>query len=171
MDPYLAQVMMFGGNFAPLGWAFCQGQLMSIAQNTALFSLIGTTYGGDGQTTFGLPDFRGRAGVGTGQGPGLSAYDLGEVTGTEGVTLTTQQMAQHNHGIVGNGGEGGNALPNGAYPGKSPNDNLYATTQDGTAMGPQMVGLTGNSQPVSIIQPLLALSFIIAVEGIYPSRN
>src|SRR6478672_10112699 len=96
-EPFLAEIIMFAGNFAPRGWAFCQGQILSIAQNTALFSLLGTTYGGNGQTTFALPDLRGRVPVGTGQGPGLSNYDLGQVSGSESVTLTVSQMPAHNH--------------------------------------------------------------------------
>src|SRR4051812_4210500 len=96
-EPFLAEIVMFAGNFAPRGWAFCNGQILSIAQNTALFSLLGTTYGGNGQTTFSLPDFRGRSPVGTGQGPGLATIDLGEVSGAEAVTLLTTQMPVHTH--------------------------------------------------------------------------
>jgi microcystin-dependent protein len=172
MDPYLAQVIMFAGTFAPQGWAYCQGQLMSIAQNTALFSLLGTTFGGDGQTTFGLPDFRGRASTGTGQGPGLSNYDLGEVIGTESVTVSVNQMAGHGHpfAVPANNGESGGAKPSGAFLGKS-DQNIYAPNTDGTAMGAGNTGLTGGSQPTGIMQPVLGMNFIIAVEGIYPSRN
>jgi microcystin-dependent protein len=171
MEGYIAQIIMFAGTFAPRNWAFCQGQIMSIAQNTALFSILGTTYGGNGQTTFALPDLRGRVPVGTGQGPGLSNYVLGEVIGSESVTLSVQNLPAHNHPILANGGEGGNALPSGAYMGKSPNDNLYAPTTDNTTMGPQMCGLTGNNQPVSIIQPVLGMNYVICLYGIFPSRN
>src|SRR4051812_19628298 len=96
-EPFLAEIMIFAGNFAPRGWAFCNGQILSIAQNTALFSLLGTTYGGNGQTTFALPDLRGRVPIGVGQGPGLSSISLGEVGGTENVTLLTTQMPMHDH--------------------------------------------------------------------------
>src|SRR3982750_2476369 len=98
-EPFLAEIIMFGGNFAPRGWAFCSGQILSIAQNTALFALLGTTYGGNGQTTFALPDLRGRAPIGTGQGPGLTNILLGELSGTQSVTLTSQQMPAHNHSV------------------------------------------------------------------------
>src|SRR5829696_275124 len=101
-EPFIATIIMFAGNFAPRGWAFCQGQLLSISQNTALFSLLGTTYGGNGQTTFALPDFRGRVAVGTGAGPGLSNISLGEQAGVPTVTLITQEMPMHNHTISGN---------------------------------------------------------------------
>jgi microcystin-dependent protein len=99
-DPFLAEIMIFGGNFAPRGWAFCDGQIMSIAQNTALFSLLGTTFGGNGQTTFALPDLRGRVPLHAGSGPGLSNYSLGEMGGQQSVTLTTSQMPAHNHPVV-----------------------------------------------------------------------
>src|SRR6188768_4319530 len=107
---------MFAGNFAPRNWAFCQGQILSIAQNTALFSLLGTTYGGNGQTTFALPDFRGRVAVGTGQGPGLSNITLGEVSGTPTVTLTSQQMPIHSHLVGGNSNNANDSLPTNNYP-------------------------------------------------------
>jgi microcystin-dependent protein len=106
-NPFLGQVIIFAGNFAPKGWAFCNGQLLAISQYTALFSLLGTTYGGDGRTTFGLPDLRGRVAVSAGQGPGLSNYTLGEQTGTETVTLSTQQMPQHNHIVNANNNTSG----------------------------------------------------------------
>lgn len=164
---------MFGGNFAPRGWAFCNGQILSIAQNTALFSLLGTTYGGNGQTTFALPDLRGRAPVNWGQGPGLSNYDLGEVTGTESVTIGIAQMPAHQHTVAinVNSSEGGQGKPVNNYLGKT-DPGIYAATTDNTQMGAQPpTGIQGGSQPTSIIQPVLAVSFIIALEGIFPSRN
>src|SRR6188472_303063 len=113
-EPFIGMIVMFAGNFAPRNWAFCDGQLLSIAQNTALFSILGTTYGGNGQTTFALPDFRGRVAVGTGTGPGLSNISLGEVAGEASVTLISTQMPQHNHTISGNaGGLANNANPTG----------------------------------------------------------
>jgi microcystin-dependent protein len=171
-EPFLATIIMFGGNFAPRGWAFCNGQILSIAQNTALFSLLGTTYGGNGQTTFALPDLRGRAPIQQGQGPGLSPYDLGQLSGTESTTLTTTEMPSHTHPfqILANESDANAKVPLNNYFASNPN-NFYATTQDGTKMGIQNTGLAGGSQPFGIIQPYLCVSFIIALEGIYPSRN
>ena len=113
-EPFLGQIMLVGFNFAPVGWALCNGQILSITQNTALFSLLGTTYGGNGTTTFALPDLRGRAAVGFGQGPGLSNYDLGQSTGTETVTLTVGQMPAHNHMVAANAANGNVSSPSGA---------------------------------------------------------
>jgi microcystin-dependent protein len=171
-EPFLATVLMFGGNFAPLGWAFCNGQLLSIAQNTALFSLLGTTFGGDGQTTFALPDLRGRLPLHWGQGPGLSNYDLGQASGTESVTLTGNNLPSHTHPfqILANESDPDSKVPANAFFAANPN-NFYATTQDGTKMGLQTTGPAGGNQPMTIIQPYLCVSFIIALEGIYPSRN
>jgi microcystin-dependent protein len=167
-EPFLAQIMMFGGNFAPRGWALCNGQILPIAQNTALFSLLGTTFGGNGQTTFGLPDLRGRVPVHAGQGPGLSNVSLGEAAGNESVTLTQNQMPQHTHGVAAsNGGStasrpAGNVLAAGGS---------YASASDGTTMNPAMIGAAGGGQPHENRQPYLGVNFIIALEGIFPSRN
>jgi microcystin-dependent protein len=113
-EPFIGQIMLFGGNFAPVGWALCNGQLMSIAQNTALFPILGTTYGGNGTTTFALPDLRGRAAVGFGQGPGLSNYDLGQSTGSEMVTLTVAQIPAHSHPVAANAAAANVQSPSGA---------------------------------------------------------
>jgi microcystin-dependent protein len=165
---------MFGGNFAPVSYAFCRGQLLSIDQNTALFALIGTTYGGDGQQTFALPDLRGRIPVGQGNGPGLSPKVIGESSGTENVTLLTQQMPGHNHAVACGAG-GANAI--------SPANNFWASDAgaESAAFGPpasintgmsaQAVGTAGGSQPHNNMQPFLVINFIIALEGIFPSRN
>jgi len=171
-EPFIATIIMFGGNFAPRGWAFCNGQILPIAQNTALFSLLGTTYGGNGQTTFALPDLRGRAPIQQGQGPGLSPYDLGQVGGTESVTLTLETMAAHGHTfqIPANEGDPTTKEPAGGFLAKAAN-NLYASSTDTTKMGGGNTGPTGGNQPFSIIQPYLCVSFIIALEGIFPSRN
>ncbi len=174
MDPTLAEIRMFAGNFAPLSWKFCQGQLLSIAENTALFSLVGTTYGGDGQTTFGLPDFRGRIAVGTGQGAGLSNTILGEMAGSETVNLTTPQIPSHIHTGYSNGYTG--AADTGNTAGTvlaTPAENIYAAGAPSNKMGGGTVTIsaTGGNQPHNNIMPVLALNFIIAVEGIYPSRN
>lgn len=173
-EPFIASIIMFGGNFAPRGWALCNGQILSIAQNTALFSLLGTTFGGNGQTTFALPDLRSRVPLHPGQGPGLSNYSLGEQTGTESVTLTQNQMPAHLHTTTSfcNNSEGGSNTPAGGYLGKTGGDALYAPTHDNTTMGPMPnTGITGGNQPTPIIQPILAVNFIIALEGIFPSRN
>ncbi len=168
MEPFIGQIQLFGFGWAPTGWALCNGQLLSISANTALFSLLGTTYGGDGRTTFGLPDLRGRVPVGQGQGPGLSSVDLGEQAGVESVTLTVQQLAQHGHGVSATANSTSKS-PADAVPGFNPNNPAFGPT-DGTAMAQNMIGLTGNSQPHENRQPFLGACYCIAVEGIYPSR-
>src|SRR5690242_16195919 len=173
--PFLGCIFMFAGNFAPRGYALCQGQILPIAQNTALFSLLGTTFGGNGQTTFALPDLRSRAAVGVGQGPGLSNIDLGEVAGTESVTLTINNLPSHNH-TVGCDSTGSSSLsPGGCIPGLSDNRNaevtIYSAATPNATMNPAMIGNTGGNQPIGIRNPYLGLNFIIALEGIYPSRN
>jgi microcystin-dependent protein len=172
-DPYLGEIRMFGGNFAISGWALCNGQLLSIAQNSALFSILGTYYGGDGIQTFGLPDFRGRAPVHQGQGNGLTPYTIGESTGAQSVTLTMQQLPVHTHQYTpqANNGGGAGSRPSGGYLANSGGTSLYATATDGTAMGAQTLGQAGGSQPFNIIQPSLCITFLIALRGIYPSRN
>jgi microcystin-dependent protein len=156
----------------------CNGQLLSIAQNTALFSILGTTYGGNGITTFGLPDLRGRVPIHPGQGPGLSSYDLGEQSGTENVTLNINQMPMHTHTATINAAAAPQALtdnPNGAVPaGSSGGPQVYGAAADGvTHMNASMatVNPAGSSQPFSVIQPFTCVNFIIALEGIFPSRN
>jgi len=168
-EPFLGQIILVPYNFAPRGWAFCNGQILSIAQNTALFSLLGTTYGGNGQTTFALPDLRGRTALSAGQGPGLSNYDLGQVSGSETVTLTINQMPQHNHG-VNTQASTSDATSNKASNNYLATGNSYAATQD-TTMAPQTVQLAGGSQPHENLQPYLTLNYCIALEGIFPSRN
>ncbi len=180
MDQTMAEIRLFAGNFAPKGWALCQGQLLAIATNAALFSLLGTTYGGDGITTFGLPDLRGRIPVSPGQGPGLSGYVLGEVLGTEKYTVLTSQMPAHTHMMLCNDAVGSGAANNPAngFMGTGPVDRStgspvntrYATTANIT-MAPTSVSLTGGSQPTNNIQPTLGLNYIIALVGIFPSRN
>ena len=188
---FMAAIIQFAGNFAPRSWAFCQGQTLSIAQNTALFSLLGTTYGGNGQTTFQLPDFRGRVPVGTGQGPGLANVQLGELAGSPSTTLTTGQLPAHTHTFSGasstlsattikataqaptaglllakSNDSVGTAVPLIYAPaGSTPTVALGGLNVAGT------IGATGSGQPVPIVQPYLGMNFIIAVQGIYPSRN
>lgn len=176
-EPFIAQIMIFGGNFAPRGWAFCNGQLLSIVSNTALFSLVGTTYGGDGRTTFGLPDLRGRAPIHVGTGPGLTRRNWGERGGVEKVTLTVNQIPAHNHSGTarcfdgaGNSNEAtGNTwskdlgVSSATYNSSAPNANMAAdtiTTQN-----------TGGNQSHENMPPFLALHYIIALVGIFPSRN
>ncbi|HZT30483.1 MAG TPA: tail fiber protein [Bryobacteraceae bacterium] len=163
---------MFGGNFAPTGWALCNGQLLPISQNTALFSILGTTFGGDGISTFALPDLRGRVTVHQGQGPGLSPYTIGQSAGTENVTLLSSQMPAHNHVI--NATESATTSdPAGAVPANEAANRtmIYGATPDGTVMNAAMCGNAGGSQPHSNIQPYLCVTFIIALQGIFPSRN
>ena len=182
MDPTLAEIKLFAGNFAPVSWAFCDGQLLSIAENTALFSLIGTMYGGDGQTTFALPDLRGRVPVGTGQGAGLSHVQLGQVWGTESFTLTTANMPAHSH-TSGPVTVSVNASTN---PGNNDADKAYWSVSDnkpydeaagnvGMAANATQITMisnnTGGGVPISNMQPYLALNYIIAIEGIYPYRQ
>jgi microcystin-dependent protein len=180
MEGYIGEIRMFAGNFAPLYWAYCQGQLMSIAQNSALFSILGTTYGGDGQVTFGLPDFRGRLALGTGQGPGLSSYELGQMAGTEATTLQLSNLPTHSHPVIGTvtvkaTGDGITGVdPTGRNFGAG---NTYTTATDlvDMATGNTNVQLNtvpvGNNIPFANLQPYLAMNYIICTEGIYPSRN
>ena len=167
-NPFLGAIFLFAGNFAPRGYALCQGQTLSIDQNTALFSLLGTTYGGNGTTTFALPDLRGRAALSAGQAPGGSAYTLGEQGGTETVTLLTNQMPQHNHTIAANTQEQSNVATNN-YLASSGAYAPSATT--GTTLNPAAVSEVGGNQPHNNLQPYLTLNYIIALEGIFPSRN
>lgn len=166
---------MFAGNFAPRGYAFCSGQILSIAQNSALFALVGTTYGGNGQTTFALPDLRGRVPIHQGSGPGLSNYSLGQQGGSENTTLTINQLPAHTHAATtqtnASSGEATDTLPTGN---NLASGNQYASTNNVqmSASATQVnIGVTGGNQPFSIIQPYLAINFIIALEGIFPSRN
>jgi microcystin-dependent protein len=175
-DQYLGEVRMFGGNFAPRGWALCDGRLLSIAQYSTLYALLGTIYGGDGTTTFALPDMRGRVPIHQGQGNGLTSRTIGEKAGTENVTLLVTQIPQHNHAAM--------ASPDaGSQPG--PANNVPATPQGaaefyvvpGTsgivpaAMAASSIATDGGSQPHPNIMPSLCVSFIIALAGIFPSRN
>ncbi|MDQ3109512.1 MAG: tail fiber protein [Bacteroidota bacterium] len=181
IEPYLGNITVFAGNFAPRAWMFCQGQLLSIAANDALFALIGTTYGGDGQVTFALPDFRGRVANHMGQGPGLSNYVLGQVSGTENVTLISTQMPGHTHSLISltvsqsasTATTSGLNNPQANYPASGAT--VYNSSTDNTTMGNySSVGVTpiaGGNNPFSIQQPTLAMNFVIAVEGIFPSRN
>ena len=173
-DPFIGEIIMFGGNFAPRSWAFCDGQLLPISQNTALFSILGTIYGGDGRTTFGLPEMRGRVAIHPGIGPGLSSYRLGQRGGLETVTLTANQMPSHTHTATLNAEvtPPTQANPSGAmlagasiYGPSAPSPNR-ALSADAV-----QVQNTGGSQAHTNIQPYLCVNYIIALQGVFPSRN
>lgn len=179
MEPFLGQMIMFGGNFAPRGWAFCEGQLLSISENTALFSLLGTIYGGDGRTTFALPDLRGRAPIHKGRGPGLSDRHQGAKLGSETNTISVDQMPAHSHAGTINAAPGdgdsnkatGNSLAHAARGGTSPN--IYNSGTPSIAMHANALALqnTGSGQAVNNMQPSLAVNYIIALVGTFPSRS
>ena len=172
-DPFLAEIRMFGGNFAPYGWALCNGQLMAISQNTALFSLLGTTYGGDGRVTFGLPNLMGTAPMQQGQGAGLSARWLGENGGEPYVTLLTSEMPMHTHVPNAYAADGNQNSPQNAVWGQTGIGRqgvpLYAASPN-VLMNPMTTGITGGSQPHNNMPPYLCVSFIIALQGIFPQR-
>jgi microcystin-dependent protein len=175
-DPFVAEIRIFPFNFAPKGWAFCDGQLLPISQNTALFSLLGTTYGGDGKSTFGLPDLQGRGPMHPGQGPGLSLHDLGEEGGSDTVTLLQSEIPVHAHQVGRSLNAGGDAL--------TPVNNIWAQAPSGRGtlaiyheapptgkMNPTAIGLTGADLPHNNMQPYLTLNFCIALQGIFPPRT
>ena len=173
-DPFLAEIRIFGGNYAPTGWALCNGQLMSISQNTALFSLLGTTYGGDGRSTFGLPNLQGSTAMQQGQGAGLSPRYLGEQGGEPAVTLLQAEMPTHTHTAMGNSSVGGSPSPANSVWGTTmvgrQGVNLYSTDAPNLMMSAQSVGPTGGSQPHNNMPPYLGVTFIIALQGIFPQR-
>jgi microcystin-dependent protein len=169
-DPFLGELRVFGFNFAPRGWAQCNGQTLSIAQNTALFSLLGTTYGGDGRTTFQLPNLQSRVPVHIGQGTGLSQYIIGTPGGQENVAIGIANMPSHNHPLLGTSGDATLSRPGGAVLART-EDEIYGASPDGTTLNALAMGLQGGSIPINNIQPYLALNFCIALQGIFPSRN
>jgi microcystin-dependent protein len=170
-DPFVGEIRMFGFDFAPQGWAQCNGQLLPIDQNTALFSLLGTTYGGDGRITFGLPDMRSRVPVGQGQGPGLSSYAEGQAGGAETVTLTAAQMPGHTHPVKASSSAAGSDQPEGRALARSASHIYTARPDASTVMNADMLGDAGSGQPHDNIQPYLAVNFCIALAGIFPSRT
>ena len=172
-EPFLGEIRPFGFNFAPRGWAMCAGQMLSISQNTALFSLLGTTYGGNGQTTFGLPDLRGRAPVHPGNGPGLPFVGQGDLGGTEAVTLLPQQLPSHGHVTRASADLAAGSSPAGNLMGAKGRGgvDVYAAATNFTALAPGAVGSAGSSQAHNNMQPSLVVNFCIALEGIFPSRN
>lgn len=170
-QPYLGSLFVLPYNFAPRGYAFCNGQLLPIAQNTALFALLGTTYGGNGQTTFALPDLRGRVSLHMGQGAGLTVpYSLGEVDGTESVTLIGTQLPQHTHSLTASGRQGDSTVPDGRLLAASA-DPRYAGSSDGTRLRSDSLALSGGNQPHENRSPVLTLSWVIATEGVFPSPS
>ena len=170
-EPFLGEIRMVGFNFTPRGWAMCNGQLLSIAQNSALFALVGTIYGGDGQSTFALPDLRGRLPLHQGQGPGLSSYVIGESIGVESVTLISTQLPMHQHGVVVARDGGRTSSPSGNLLASGEADVYTHDTGSAVQMSPQEVALAGGSQPHPNLQPYLCINFVIALEGIFPSRS
>jgi microcystin-dependent protein len=169
-QPYIGEIRMFGGTYAPAGWAFCKGQQMPISEFDTLYNLIGTTYGGDGQETFNLPDLQGRVAVHFGQGPGISQkYQIGEMAGVEEVTLTNPQMPMHNHGLLASTGAGGSKSPEGNLLGSPPVVSLFSEMEPQRQLAPQMVMPVGGSQPHENRMPYLTISYIISLYGIYPS--
>jgi microcystin-dependent protein len=183
MDAYIGQIMMFAGNFEPQGWAFCDGRLLSIQQYSAVFAILGTTYGGDGRTNFALPDLRGRVPIHAGAGPGLSPYTLGHQAGSESASLPahTHTLPNHSHAFAApaSAGRPGTKNPNGAAPATTSAD-AYASASDGSKMlsgttgdgGAGTTGSAGSGGPaVSTIQPSLAINFIICLQGLFPTRG
>jgi len=171
-EPLIGEIKMFGGNFAPRGWALCDGQLLAISQNNALFSILGTTYGGDGRTTFGLPDLRGRTPIHAGNGPGLTTRRLGAKSGSETNTLLVGDLPSHSHTINAVMEDGNQSLPTGNLPaGTKLLDTEYSDAGGNTTMNAAMVNSTGNGTAVNNMQPYLTVNYIIALVGIFPSRN
>ena len=179
MDPFLAEIRIFPFNFAPKGWAFCNGQLIGISQNTALFSLLGTQYGGDGKSTFALPNLQGSVPVGQGQGAGLQQWYIGETTGTPTVTLLQSEMPMHNHGLVATSSNAtttsasGNQIATGFQGGLqcSGGGNMYSSAGPNVQLALQSLTPSGGSQPHNNMMPYLALSYCIALQGIFPQRS
>ena len=169
-NPYVGEIRMFGGNFAPQGWAFCDGQLLAIAENDALFALIGTTYGGDGQSTFALPDLRGRIPLHQGQGSSLSPHYLGEHGGAETVTLTTAQLPNHTHRLA-SGFAAMYGDPSGASVADTGTTAIYGTGSANVDMAPAASVPAGGSQPHNNLMPYQCVNFIISLFGIFPSPS
>jgi microcystin-dependent protein len=170
-EPFVGEIRMFGGNFAPAGWAFCEGQSLAIAENDVLFQLIGTTYGGDGQETFNLPNLASRVPVHMGTGPGGTTYQIGEMSGTEQETLTVQQIPIHSHAFLASTNTAGGLSPNNAVTGDSNSVTLYRAGTAGVALNAQAIGPVGGSQPHENVQPFLCINFIISLFGVFPSQT
>jgi|HubBroStandDraft_1064217.scaffolds.fasta_scaffold120849_2 microcystin-dependent protein len=179
MDPFLGEIRMVGFNFAPNGWALCNGQLLAISSNTALFSLLGTTFGGNGVSTFGLPNLQSRVPIHQGQGVGLSVYTMGEMAGFENITLITNQIPAHNHLMAINNANANQTDPTGGLLSKTNNGDrtsplAYPTYSNAASTGNlanNAISMTGGNLPHSNLQPFLVVNFIIALNGIFPSRS
>ena len=174
-DPFVAEIRIFPFNFPPKGWAFCDGQILPISQNTALFSLLGTTYGGDGKSTFALPDLQGSAAMHPGQGPGLSLYDLGQIGGSETVTLLVSEIPAHTHGVGRALADAGNTVSpvNAVWAQSAAGRGAAALYKDGSPTGKvnmQSLNITGGGLPHNNMQPYLTLNFCIALQGVFPQR-
>lgn len=172
MEAFIGSIIMFGGNFAPRGWALCNGQILSISQNTALFSILGTTYGGDGVQTFALPNLQSRMPMHAGNGPGLSPRTIGQTGGAETTTLTINNLPAHNHLINVKSDTGNSNTPTNNNPAGDADATAtpFANKADST-MAASTVSMTGGSQPVATESPFVVVNFIIALQGIFPSRN
>jgi microcystin-dependent protein len=170
-EPYVGEIRMFGGNFAPAGWMLCEGQTLAIAQNDVLFQLIGTTYGGDGQETFNLPNLASRVPIHMGTGRNGTTYQIGEMAGTEQETLTVQQMPVHSHPMLVSTAAGGTNVPTNAVPASSPSVQLYIVDAPDTAMAASAITPVGGSQPHENTQPFLCINFIISLFGVFPSQT
>jgi microcystin-dependent protein len=170
-EPFVGEIRMFAGNFAPRGWALCDGQLLAVSQNEALFSLLGTIYGGDGRTTFGLPDLRGRVPIHEGSGPGLPTYRLGQKSGSEIETLSVNHMGAHAHGLKASGNPAGDTAVQGNVPAATTGAAIYSTATSDAALDAAMITPTGGGQSHTNVMPFLCVNFIIALVGIFPSRS
>jgi len=171
-DPFVAEIRIFPFNFAPKGWAWCDGQLLPLSQNTALFSLLGTTYGGNGKSNFALPDLQGRAPMHPGQGPGLSLHDLGETGGSETVTLLESEIPSHSHGLIAQGAVGDTNLPAANAIARAIGATPYQPTGGAlVAMSDQSLAPAGGDQPHNNLQPYLTFYFCIALQGVFPPRT
>ncbi len=170
-EAFVGEIRMFAGNFAPSGWALCDGQLLAISQNDALFSLIGTIYGGDGRTTFGLPDMRGRVPIHQGSGPGLTPRSIGTKAGAENHTLTANEMPSHAHALRGSSAPAGDTSPLGNVPATASGANLYSDAAANAPMAGNMIVDSGGGQRHSNMMPTQCVNFIIALFGVYPSRT
>jgi microcystin-dependent protein len=171
VDPFVGEIMLFAGNYAPRGWALCNGQLLPINQNQALFALLGTTYGGNGVTTFALPDLRGRVPMHAGQGPGLSNRLLGEQAGAETHTLTVAEMPAHSHAASARAGNGTSASPGGLLPARDPAGTPHYGSGPDTTLAPEAIGVAGGSQPHENMQPYLVINYCIALQGVFPPQS